>query len=166
MNEDDKATNWINVACDLEDAGRFDEARALVEANTTEAERLAVEAAAAKLGDVLARVWADKGFQNFRAARADPSHPRSEPLLELGDIPPGKAMLIARHLPPPARPGRPARPKDRTRSQVEELSLRLAKGDVKPTAAARAIAREAGERPENEKKRADYLVKVWKQQNK
>jgi hypothetical protein len=166
MGEDQKESAWINVACDLEDEGRFEEARALVEANTTEAERLAMEEAAAKLGAVLASVWADKGFRNFRAARADPSHPRSEPLLELGDIPPRKAMLIARHLAPPARPGRPPEPKHNTRSQVERLALRLAQGGVTPTAAARAIVREAGERAENEKKRADYLVRVWRKQNK
>jgi hypothetical protein len=160
-----RAPEWFARVCELEDQGRFEEARRLFEAEATPDECEAWEIVVRAMKDAVAAIppeaiaEAEEIMQRFRALKALPEHHPKRIIWErFWDSNPAFMAPFWRHLPDPtAIPGRPKNSSKITDEMLAEMDRRHA-AEERPTTAARAIVGEVA----GQKNRADHLVRVWK----
>lgn len=173
--------SWVNRVCELEEEGRFDEARALIEANNTPAEREAFEVLFETLAEALGRIKPDSVevmqidpgaideiefiMKQFRAARTLPpdDHRRQAWESRLHETP-SSVSPILEYLPDLLkRRGRPPGTSIFSDEQFVEMDRRVRAGE-NPKRVAKDIL---GEAPNTQpRSRPDYFVKEWKKRGK
>ena len=104
----------------------------------------------------------------YRAARKNPSDPRSKLWLEVAsDLNINKAIMLREVLPKPAtRLGRPRKSKIGQNVEIfAEMTALIELGDD-PTPAAKRVLLARGVSQDQLKNKADYIVKLWKRRKK
>ena len=152
--------------CELEEEGRLEEAQALFEASTTEAERVEFQQAQRNLAEALSKISpeaiaeAEEIMKRFRSLKNLPEeHPKRVVWDQFWTETPRFMSGFWRYLPDPlANPGRPKGSGRVTEEMLVLMDERTLSGCNSPTAAAKSIVGDVA----GQKNRADNLVKVWK----